>query len=267
MHPAKVLNYYLKTYDATNKTLVSTKNRLAAIMDGADPKHQDIIKILDSLKGKLSSRIAKELEIYPLWTEWLKYIKGIGPFIGGNLLYMYYFKSIAICKKCGTDLEEFVCPACQTKSKRGGILKFRIEDRDYANISKWWKFLGLHTVDGVKPKMAKGVQCDWSPKGRMICWQFGQQVNRQTKDHPYKAFLLDRKKKRMRTHPDTTPKHRQSMAEHETAKLFTSHFWVVARTLDGKPVTEPYISAIEKHTGIIPPYYFEEIKEEMKKAA
>jgi len=173
---------------------------------------------------------------------------------------MYYFKSIAICKKCGTDLEEFKCPACQTVSKRGGVLKFRIEDRDFANISKWWKFLGLHTVDGIKPKMAKGVQCDWSPKGRTICWQFGQQINRQIDSHPYKAYLLERKKKRLKTHPDTTPKHRQSMAEHETSKLFTSHFWQVARTLDGKEVTAPYISVIGNHTGIIPPYYFEEIK-------
>jgi hypothetical protein len=253
------LRYFLRTYDAMNKIITATKLRLQSTMPDADPAHQDEVQVIESLKGKMSRRISKELELYDIWTHWMKEIGGIGPFIAGNLIMLYYFRHVALCKKCGADLVDFNCPACGWKSSGNGLLTFRTEIKDFQNISKWWKYMGVHCgADGSKPKRKKGLKQDWSSTGRLIAYNIGENINKQKESNLYKAFYLERKKKREKTHPNASKLHRHRMAMNEMAKLFLAHFWTVARTLDGKPVTKPYAGTIMGHTGIIKPFYFDQ---------
>ncbi len=252
------LNYLLKTYDGLNKLIVSTKNRIQALNPEADPCHQDEIVIMQSLKGKISRRIEKELDLYPIWESWLIGIRGIGPFIAGKLIMLYYYRFVPICPECGTDYIEFICPDCGKKAKGGGVLKFRIEKKDFSTVSKWWAYMGRgHDENGNIVKRKKGEQSNWSTEGKMIGYQIGDQVNRQSEEHLYKKFLLERKKKREKTHPDVPKGHRHNMGLNETAKLFLSHFWHVARTLDGKSTEGPYVEVHLKHGHIIAPYYWD----------
>ena len=110
---------------------------------------------------------------------------------------------------------------------------------------------------GKKQKKSKGAAANWSHRGRMISYLIGEQFVKCQKDHPYKKFYLDRKKRREKTHPDASKIYRHNMARRETAKLFLSHFWQVARTIDGKEVTEPYAGARLRHTNIIKPFFWE----------
>lgn len=252
------LRYFLRTYDALNKNITATKLRLQSILPDADPLHHDEVQIMESLKGKLSRRINKELSMYPIWTEWMERIGGIGPFIAGNLIMLYYYRHIALCKKCNSDLIDFKCPECDWVSKDGGLLTFRVDMKDFSNISKWWKYMGVHCADdGRKPKRKKGTKQDWSSLGRNIAWNIGENINKQKPDNLYKAFYLLRKQKREKTHPKASKGHRHNMAKNEMSKLFLAHFWIVARTIDGKSVTAPYAGTIMGHTGIIDPFYFE----------
>lgn len=271
MKPENMLRYLLRTYDAINKNITSTKNRLKSILPDADPAHHREIADMESIKGKLSRRIAKELELYDIWTDWMKHIDGIGPFVAGNLVMLYYFRHIAICDECGADLVDFECPECGAKAKGLGNLKFRIEERDFANISKWWKFMGVHCDEtGRKPFRSKGKQADWSTPGRAVAFQIGDQFGRKVKDesHLYGQFLLRQKAKHQKKHPepvkregkkirDYTDGHVLRMAKNEASKLFLAHFWIVARTIDGKEVTQPYAGTIMGHTGILDPFYFD----------
>ena len=256
------LRYFLRTYDSLSKNITATKLRLQSILPDADPMDHPEVQDMEKLKGKLSRRIDKELELYPIWTEWMKEIGGIGPFIAGNLIMLYYFRHIALCKKCGADLVDFKCPACEWTASGSGLLTFRIEEKDFPNISKWWKYMGVHCgEDGSKPKRQKGVKQDWSTIGRNIAWHIGENINKQKPDNLYKGFYLMRKDKREKTHPKASKGHRHNMAKNETAKLFLAHFWIAARTIDAKTVTEPYAGTIMGHTGIIDPFYYEgEIK-------
>lgn len=275
------LSFLCRTYDGISKLLTQTKQRLGAMVPEAVESQQANIKLLESVKGKITRQIEKELEFYPLWTQWAKHIPGVGPFIAGNLILSYYHKFVPICAECGGDLGregagegddcddggKFVCRKCGKAAAGGGVLTTRIEDRDFPNISKWWKFCGRHVVDGRMPKRVKGKRVDWSTRLRTVTYHLGEAFNKQGADHPYKAFLLERKKRRETTHPDVKPFRRQDMAKNEAVKLFLAHFWQVARTLEGKTVTEPYAGTIMGHTGILQPFYWDPPKAKVAKAA
>ena len=294
----KNLNFLCKTYDGMNRLLVSTKNRLQAInpeqfkvsteTKGIRPKKSlepeqnaervlamDELQMMTWTKDRITSRIKKELKLWDIWTHWLQDVPGIGPFIAGNLILFYYYKFTPVCQECGAELEKhekvdpasdkkinvFKCSVCKKKAKGDGVLQHRIDFKDFARVSSWWHYMGMHVVNGVKPKRAKGVVCDWTTKGRTLCYQVGDQFNRQSEDHPYKAFLLKMKKKHERKNADRDKEwskgHIHNAAKNEAAKLFLSHFWHVARTLEGKDTEAgPYIKQIPGHT-IIPPYYWD----------
>lgn len=262
------LSYLCKAYDGLNKLLVSTKNRLLALNKEALPKQQDEVRVLESLKGNISRRIEKELENWPVWVQWLKNVPGIGPFIAGHLILLYYYAFIPICPKCEAPLAKkekkegeenkqggYICPQCNKVAKGDGLLTHKIKERDFANISCWWHYMGRHTVNGVIPKRKVGMLANWSTAGRTLGFHLGDQFNRQDDNHPYKSFMLKKKKKHEQKHPDWSKGHIHNAAKNEAIKLFLSHFWVVARTLDNKPVTAPYAETILGHTGIIKPFY------------
>lgn len=261
------LQFLMKSYDRVTGVIQQIRNSMQAVGDVEDERFHFILggeegaKGLLSVKGMLSRRIEKALPLWPIWNQWLEKIPGIGPAIGGQLILLYYYKFIPICDDCGKDIdteaEKWACSACGKVAKGGGLLKYRVALRDFPNISKWHKYMGMHVEDGKKPKRQKGQQSNWSTPGRTLAYQIGDQFNRRNAaDHPYKAFLEARKRKRQQTHPNASKGHVMNMARHEAGKLFLSHFWAVAREIAGLPVTEPYAGTIMGHTGIIQPFYW-----------
>lgn len=278
----KNLNYLLRTYDGQTELIKQTKQRIQALNIEAKADQQDEVKQMESLKGKISRKIEKQLDLFPVYTEWLKGVPGVGPFIAGNVIMLYYYKFLPVCPKCGGGIDKqpkkkaddgseipggYVCLDCHKKLKGEGLLKYKVGEKDFPTISKFWKYMGREIKDGKMTKRAKGSQIDWSPKGRVIGYQFGDQVNRQKpEDSLYASFMYDRKAKREKTHPDASKGHKLAMAKHETIKLFLSHFWTVARSIDGKPVSKPYSGTIMGHTNLIDPFYMNnEVAEIVKK--
>ena len=265
--------------DKSYKSEKDTKKRLATIEKNMEKvMAMDELQLMEWTKDKASRDITKDLKNWDIWTQWLEDVPGIGPFIAGNLILFYYYRFLPICQDCGGDLEKrevidkktdkkinrFVCSSCNKTAKGEGVLDHRIDFKDFARPSSWWHYLGMHNNgDGVKPKRAAGVLCSWSTKGRTIGYQIGDQFNRQSSDHPYKAHLLKMKKKHERKNgngdrdKEWTKGHIHNAAKNEAAKLFLSHFWHVARTLEGLDTEPgPYIKQIEGHT-VIPPFFWE----------
>lgn len=264
------LNFLCRTYDGINKLIVSTKNRIQSLAPEVNMKTNDVIQAMESQKGKISRRVGKELDFWPIWSEWMKQVPGIGPAIGGNLILLYYYRFMPICPKCATKLKKkdktFWCDTCEKSVKGEGNLQHKIEIKDFPMISSWWHYMGRHCDEnGVMPKRAKGVISDWSNTGRQIGFQIGDQFNRQSPDHSYKAYLLKRKARHLkkndqRDKPWTTG-HIHNAGRNEAVKMFLSHFWQVARGLDGLSITVPYIVAKDPVHKIIEPFYWHEFKE------
>lgn len=271
---ARELNYTIKNYQGLTKMIVQITNRAHAY--GLDPTHEDVIsgsidrkgneknQGLEQIKGRVSRKMGRILKDFPLWQEWLVNVPGIGPAIAGQLISLYYFKSIPVCTKCGADLEDFACPICNVESKGQGVLKYRIELREFPTISSWWHYMGRHVIDGKVPRRRKQRDDevtnpnDWSNLGRKLGFDIRESFNKQPSSHKYKKHALQRKHYREQTHPDATKGHRHNMAWNETIKLFLSHFWQVAHILDGKIMTQPWCVQHGGHneSSIIPPYYF-----------
>jgi len=266
------LRMRVKDYEELTKVIAQKKQRLASYYGIDEAKDQAKFDVmikgergmegLETQKGRASRDIEKALDLFDIWRIWLKEVPGIGPALAGSLVLLYYSKNVPVCQKCGGDLEKIEggmeCKECGAKAKADGVLKYREERRDFPNISKWWAFMGRHTVDGVMPKRKAGVVSNWSTKGRTLGFHIGDQFNRQKDTHPYKAFMLERKAKHAKNHPDWTKGHIHNAAKNEAVKLFLAHFWTVAREIDELPVTEPYAGAIMGHTGIIRPFYWDE---------
>jgi len=269
---ARDLQYSVKNYVGLTKMIVQIMQRAHAY--GIDPANEELLigkkakegsyQGLESLKGMASRRIEKVLKGFDLWTDWLVNVPGIGPVIAGQLIALYYFKSVPVCQKCGADLEEFTCPICKADSKGQGLLKFRTEKRTFPTISSWWHFLGRHVVDGKMPKRRKQREDDeenpndWSNVGRKLGYDIKESFNKFPSSHKYKAYAEKRKQYRLNTHPDATKGHRHNMAWNEAVKLFQSHFWQVAHILDGEEMTQPWCVQFGGHdpSSIIQPYYF-----------
>lgn len=198
-----VLSYLVRTYDGLTQLLVKTQNRIHALSGKPNPKHDAMIIEMQSTKGKIARQIEKDLDDYAIWKDWLKNVPGIGPWIGAKLILKYYYKNVPICIDChGVLVKEdgnFICSACGHDSKGDGTLTFRMDDRDFSNISKWWKFMGRHVVDGAVPKRKANQLSDWSQEGRLVGFHIGESFNKQSEDHLYKAFMLSRKKNRLQS--------------------------------------------------------------------
>jgi len=171
----KNLNFLCKVYDANNAMSVGVKNRIQSLNPDMQLKHSDTLKTLKSTHDRLARQIEKELEFWPIWTAWMKDVPGIGPFIAGNLVLLYYYRFIPICKECGGDLIKqekkedkpagYLCGSCGKKAKGDGILAHRIDTtKDFSNVSKWWAYCGEHVIDGKKPKMKKRPSCELEPE-------------------------------------------------------------------------------------------------------
>lgn len=300
----KQLSYLIKTYEDVTQTISSAKNRLGADLDLAENADFDVVlkgegkaEGLITVKGRLLRGIEKELQMWDVWELWLKNVPGIGPWIAGELILLYYYRHVAVCKECGGKLMKqegeredgrkinvLVCSECGKKAK-DGVLKYRIEIKDFPTISKWWAYMGRHTAcpkcgglvknengkqccvkcgctdGGVMPKRKAGVVSNWSTLGRTLGFHIGEQFNRQQDSNPYKKFLLERKRKYEKTHPEWKKGHVHNAAKNDTIKLFLSHFWTVVRKLSGLPVSEPYAGVIMGHTNIIAPFFWEEARE------
>ncbi|MFH0957711.1 MAG: hypothetical protein V1897_03320 [Pseudomonadota bacterium] len=275
---AKQLKYEVKNYQALTKMIVQIMNRSHAydippetsfLLHGEKDKTGKLkIQGLEQLKSKQARAMEKLIESFPIWTDWLTKIPGIGPAIGSQLICLYYFKFVPVCAKCGADIStdaededgKWACPSCGSKAKGEGILKHRVELRDFPHISSWWHFLGRHNdpVTGKMPKRKAGVQGDWSNLGRKLGYDVKESFNKQPSSHLYKAYAEKRKRYRLNTHPDATPGYRHNMAWNETVKLFLSHFWQVSHTLNGEEMTQPWSVTHGGHDerSIIAPYYF-----------
>ncbi len=172
------------------------------------------------------------IENEPLYTKWLSKIKGIGPVLSANLIHYFGYCD---AEKDGKDL--------------------------VPHISSLWKYAGMHVENGKAPRKEKGKKVNFNIKARALVWKIGDSFIKQ-RVQPYRSIYDNEKKRQLELMKMKAPNAPVSLlnaelrARRKMMKVFLAHYWIVARTIAGKPITEPYAQEKLGHTHIIPPPFW-----------
>jgi hypothetical protein len=168
--------------------------------------------------------IAKDLkssiEDAPIWTNFLAGVKGIGPVLAANIIY-------------------------------------HVDISRSAHVSSLWKYAGLGITDGAADRLKRGEKANWNPDLKRAAFLMGQSFIKCSS--PYREFFDKRRlyeharnlkleeKKRL------TDGHIAKRCTRYMVKQFLSDLYVHWRTLEGLPVSEPWITEREPGHDLRPP--------------
>lgn len=196
-------------------------------------------KSLEKLESDYEKMIVAHIKNEPIYTEYLKHIKGIGPVLAANL--------IAYLGYC----ENFDTP------------------------SKIWRYSGLAVIDGKAERKARGEKIHFNPRVKTLAWKVGDcfiKVGvgyREVYDASKAGYLA--------AHPEPIPRpgydgkgfkesytkmHIHLMSMRKSVKRFLSHYWQVGRAMKGLPCRPSYVEEKMGHTTIMPPFI--EVFDEME---
>jgi len=202
---------------------------------------QNVHQKIDHLENWLEGEILKKLNDYPIYAEWLKNIKGIGPRLAGSL--------IAIIND---------------------ITRFK-------TISALWSYAGLGLdAKGNIVKKKKGQDAKWNHRLKMTLWKVGesfvktkggyralyeQSRKHYDKQYPKKMLFVDENGKPILNKEGKkiykyTKGHKYNMAKRWTVKMFLSHLFEKWYEVKGLKAAAPYILMKEKqnnHNNYIKP--------------
>jgi hypothetical protein len=214
-------------------------NRLRAALrdERLDPArvqmlHEGLAEALKAQERRIVRLCLSYLKNEPVWNDWLKGVRGIGPVLAAGLL-----AHVGYCERSPT-------------------------------VSALWAYAGQHVVNGEAPKRKRGEKANWNASLRVLVWKIGQSFVKV--GDGYRALYLAEKARLRKLHPELAPYdpprkrrdggpllrftdgHVAAMAERKARKLFLSHYWDVARRIKGLPVREPYVLEQMGHTTRVP---------------
>lgn len=220
-------------YDIQDVRLRS-ESRARAYEQGVSEQDMAVLKemtgkSLKKLEGQIKTKILKELKNYPIWTEWLVNVKGVGPVLAGGLL---------------TYIEDV---------------------NRFATISKLWTYAGLGLRDGKVVKKAKGEKINYNPRFKVLMWKCGESFVK-TKGGYRELYEQHRQKYEDKW---LTPEicgsvgcknkgkcldgHKYAAAKRKVEKIFLAHVFQKWHELEGSTMpTNPYIIGREGHEHLVP---------------
>lgn len=136
-------------------------------------------------------------------------------------------------------------------------------------ISQYWRMAGWAVINGKAEYKSRGQKRAYKSILKNVSWQIGDQFMRQ-RTPTYRAIYDKKREELDEMYPEPvraigsngnaiwkyTPIHKKKMAMRPMIKEFLAHVWLVWRTIEGIPVSKPYIHAIKGHTNLSPPPNF-----------
>ena len=238
---------------------IRTASRLRVFPIKSETGYPDeILKIEKQTKKEIENH----LESVPIYVQWLKEVKGIGPCLSGGLIgiIMVKFSLKDSLGGCSEVQKRF---ALKTKDK-----KFRVPEirgiSAFANVSKLWRFSGLDVVDGHAPRRRRGEHVTWSPKMRTLCWKIGEsfvkvgdfyrtQYEEFRRMEDERNFICEVCKKNHPKAKQCIKGHRYARAKRKTVKMFLAHLFDRWYRLEGLTPPKPYAQKFLGHDSYVPP--------------
>lgn len=205
--------------DGIQKTRIQLSNRLAAIESGRDTA--------DSLSLSALQEAHKRFQLNE--AEMDKYIAEIGKEF------------------------EIVAMACNVKgigtlliSRIVGMIDIEIAD----TVSSLWKYAG-YAVDenGEGQRRRRGQKSTFNAALKTACYRLA--VSFIKTNSPYRE-IYDKAKEEYLSR-EWTKIHAHTAALRKMTKVFLQHLWITWRTLEGLPVSKPYVHDVGGHTHYITP--------------
>ena len=219
-----------QTQVSVEKLRIALSNRVSALDRGVDDAERPVPEVysrltemMDGMEHLIDAEIAQELKRWPVYEQWLKHVKGVGPSLAGQML---------------------------------ALLLPALPDR---GPSTWYKAAGLvpSDVDGIqrlpRPRTGEG-KITYHPWLRRCLWNLATSFVRNGGYYReaydgYKGELTNR-----HTGDESWPPHRlDSVARWKTVKFFLSHLWEKMLESHGQDGRRAYVVDKLGHHYVAPP--------------
>jgi len=246
------LRILVDTYETFQKERVRAGNRILMIAkgrDNADEIRGEFLTLLCEMED-IERKIAKDIEAHlknnPVYADFLKHIKGVGPLLSARLMALplrlgehlsswnayfgltpYYWK--AVCEnghKILYSKEVGTCRVCG-----GAIVK-------------------LEKVEGA-PRRVAGYQTFWNPYARKTAFLMGKQFIKLGTRGYYGRVYRNAKQRYSAKYPNEKPFLIDARAVRSAVKLFIAHFHQAVHDIYGIPVSKPYAFEYLAHEDFI----------------
>jgi len=232
-----VIRGIVETFYDVQTLRIAVENQLRSFEQEVSEQERTEMKalLLDGLAETEKSTfkyIENYVEDYPIYTEWMAHIVGIGPTIAGGFIAWY-----------------------------GNV-------RNFETISKLWGQSGLAvTEEGRAVRKQKGVKLSFNPRIKTHCWKLGESLVKHkgalrslyeqsraeydekwitSEDCGSVGCISKGKGKCMKGH-------RYAASKRKVVKIFLACLHMKWRELEGLPVDLPFIIGRGKHEHLIKP--------------
>jgi len=250
------LRVLVSTFEDLQKDRIRLENRVRSL--GTQMKEtffEELARDVRSLEDSVAKEIAVELEGDPIYTTYLKRIKGVGPVLAGHLIaYLCRPRVVKVWRKSqNPELPKY---AKVLEEKKDYVLVELPPVCEIAsNPSK------LHKYAGVAPgcRRSRGEKTDYNPKVKTLMWKILTQFLKTGARTKCKyAELFEQVKQEYAQRCPKPEKGSWKMKVHLTAKnivmrIFLTNLWLTYRRMHGLPVTEPYAAKLEGQHKIYKP--------------
>lgn len=222
----RYLRHYVRTLYRVQKLRIAATNGQAALArQGLSQQEISWMQLhvedrLREVEKNLEKRIRELLSDFPIWTQYLAKINGIGPKLAGSLIASY------------------VTPA------------------RFDTISKFWAYAGMHVVDGKAPRRRRQEKANWSSELRKTIYKLEDSFVKVKGGYQelYKRIKAEEVAKNEAREEPLSRRWVHQRARRRVAKIFLAHLWLTWREMEGLPTRSPWIQEYGGHTTIIPPF-------------
>ena len=188
---------------------------------------------LESQEAQHFRRLGGALEAFPIYTEYLEKIRGVGPAMAGVIIseldpHKAHYAS-GFQKYCGLDVV--------LENKDGAIVGHG-RSKKKEDLVDW-----TYTDKEGKEQVRKGITFNPFVKTKLVGVLAGSFIR--LGNNKYETLYRGYKNRleNMPEHAEKTKGHRERMAKRYIIKIFLIDLWTNWRKIEGLPVTEPYHSA------------------------
>jgi hypothetical protein len=197
------------------KNRIAFSNRMAAIERGDDvvAEHDEIIirkwnDTFAELENELDRQIVEKVEDLAI-VNLICGVKGVGNMLAAKMISMI-------------DITKADTP------------------------SALWRYCGYAVIDGERERPTKGEKLHYNSRLKSTLYVVGGSFLKS--NSPYRAIYDSAKEYYQANREDWTKLHIHNASLRKMIKMFLAHLWVVWRTVEGLPVTEPYAKEKLNHT-------------------
>lgn len=245
-----------------------------------DDWHQEMDKSMSKQESYLKRLAMAEIREHPLWTGWLRDVKGIGPCLAGGILAWIDITKAKhvgnLWKYCGlaVSIDSYICKQCgkEIPKERVPSIEERIEAGRGEEPARCPDCNAILRIYGHADRREKGKMTGYNPKAKTLAWKIGVSFVKQNAEKSGYRRLYDQMREKVnagtcnKIHRNDKKEvipcfdaHKFAKAKRLTVKIFFAHVYKVWRGLLDLPVSDPFVFGMLGHDKA---HYIEPIKDE-----